>query len=97
MGEFTDKLRRLGVLAEAEMLTLRSAGVYPAELLIENQAVHFSQARGDLMLFLQERFGWTDPVVAGFFGRKQDMVTAAIKKARKRARATNVVPPEKGG
>lgn len=94
--EFTEKLEKLGVLQEAEQITLRIAGVFPSELLIEDQAVHLARARGALMVFLQERFEWNDVVLAAFFDRERSTVRVAIKAARKHALHVRVVEGPKG-
>jgi chromosomal replication initiation ATPase DnaA len=75
-------LKRLGVYDECAELVRKHGILSLKRVFARTRLQHVVSARGRVMLFLRERFTWSYPAIADFFGMDHTSVIAAVRKAR---------------
>lgn len=88
--QFLAQLRRLKVYDEVEAICLRHGIVDVVTVYERSKRLNICEGRAEVMMFLRERFGWSYPTVADFFGRDH---TTAIAGCRRALKARNTRGP----
>lgn len=85
---FTEHATEIGVMQDIRKILL-NYGVRVSELIDgKNRMHHVTKARGDVYLFMSDKYEWTDTAIARMFGHDHTSVRY-VKEQRRKKRGHN--------